>query len=116
MGLWGVFVGPIVASCLHALVQIFNTELKEFSKERFAQTAVGGVSAAVTTLAVESGTVVDGNAAPTQKPRTAAATNVVEPTSTPMPTEPTAAPPPPPRQASSVARSSKHAKRSKRGR
>jgi predicted PurR-regulated permease PerM len=34
MGLWGVFIGPIVASCLHALVQIFNVELKEFSKER----------------------------------------------------------------------------------
>lgn len=35
MGLWGVFIGPIVASCLHALVQIFNTELKAFSQERF---------------------------------------------------------------------------------
>lgn len=34
MGLWGIFIGPIVASCLHALVQIFNTELKELSKER----------------------------------------------------------------------------------
>ncbi|MCA9013874.1 MAG: AI-2E family transporter [Planctomycetaceae bacterium] len=35
MGLWGVFIGPIVASCLHALVQIFNTELKAFSQEKF---------------------------------------------------------------------------------
>ena len=35
MGLWGVFIGPIVASCLHALVQIFNTELKAFSLEKF---------------------------------------------------------------------------------
>ena len=35
MGLWGVFIGPIVASCLHALVQIFNAELKAFSKEKF---------------------------------------------------------------------------------
>lgn len=34
MGLWGVFIGPIVASCLHALIQIFNVELKEFSKEQ----------------------------------------------------------------------------------
>ena len=34
MGLWGVFVGPIVASCLHALVEIFNTELEAFSKEQ----------------------------------------------------------------------------------
>ncbi|QDT24709.1 AI-2E family transporter [Gimesia chilikensis] len=35
MGLWGVFIGPIVASCLHALVQIFNAELRAFSKEKF---------------------------------------------------------------------------------
>lgn len=34
LGLWGVFIGPIVASCLHALVKIFNVELKAFSKER----------------------------------------------------------------------------------
>lgn len=36
LGLWGVFIGPIVASCLHALVKIFNVELKELSKEKFA--------------------------------------------------------------------------------
>jgi hypothetical protein len=35
LGLWGVFIGPIVASCLHALVQIFNHELVELSRERF---------------------------------------------------------------------------------
>ena len=34
MGLWGVFIGPIVASCLHALVKIFNHELMELSRER----------------------------------------------------------------------------------
>ena len=33
MGLWGVFIGPIVASCLYALVKIFNVELKELSKD-----------------------------------------------------------------------------------
>ncbi len=27
MGLWGVFIGPLLASILHALIQIFNTEL-----------------------------------------------------------------------------------------
>ena len=37
MGLWGIFVGPIVASCLHALVEIFNQELVEFSNERFGE-------------------------------------------------------------------------------
>jgi predicted PurR-regulated permease PerM len=36
MGLWGIFIGPIVASCLFALIQIFNTELKELAKEREA--------------------------------------------------------------------------------
>ena len=35
MGLWGVFVGPVVAACLHTLLEIFNTELREFSRERF---------------------------------------------------------------------------------
>ena len=34
LGLWGIFIGPIVASCLFALIQIFNTELKEFVNER----------------------------------------------------------------------------------
>ena len=34
MGLWGVFIGPIVASCLHALVKIFNHELIELTHER----------------------------------------------------------------------------------
>lgn len=28
MGLWGVFIGPIVACCLHSLIEIFNSELK----------------------------------------------------------------------------------------
>jgi len=37
MGLWGVFIGPIVASCLHALVKIFNLELVQLSKERQAK-------------------------------------------------------------------------------
>lgn len=36
MGLWGVFIGPIVASCLYALVQIFNNELTAFSRLRQA--------------------------------------------------------------------------------
>lgn len=48
MGLWGVFIGPIVAACLHALIQIFNAELKTLSTERstmefVADAATGGV-------------------------------------------------------------------------
>jgi predicted PurR-regulated permease PerM len=38
MGLWGVFIGPVVASCLHALMEIFNVELKAFSAERRSKT------------------------------------------------------------------------------
>lgn len=40
MGLWGVFIGPIVASCLHALIRIFNLELAELSRSRIAQEAL----------------------------------------------------------------------------
>ena len=39
MGLWGVLIGPIVASCLHALVEIFNTELRIYAQEFPAQQA-----------------------------------------------------------------------------
>ncbi len=41
MGLWGIFVGPIVACCLHALVKIFNTELGEFSRAKFGHASGG---------------------------------------------------------------------------
>lgn len=40
MGLWGVFIGPIVASCLHALIKIFNTELKAFSQDQTLRPAL----------------------------------------------------------------------------
>ena len=43
LGLWGVFIGPIVASCLHALVEIFNTELKLLAEEK-AQSATAAVA------------------------------------------------------------------------
>jgi len=35
MGLWGIFIAPIVASCLHALILIVNSELKELSKDQY---------------------------------------------------------------------------------
>jgi predicted PurR-regulated permease PerM len=40
MGLWGVFIGPIVASCLHALIKIFNAELLAFSEQRESRAAL----------------------------------------------------------------------------
>jgi len=52
MGLWGIFVGPIVASCLFALVQIFNAELKEIVNERDARAA--NIASASLTPAVDS--------------------------------------------------------------
>ncbi|MCA8989246.1 MAG: AI-2E family transporter, partial [Planctomycetaceae bacterium] len=32
MGLWGVFIAPVVACCLYAIIRIFNEELLELSK------------------------------------------------------------------------------------
>lgn len=48
MGLWGVFIAPVVAACLHALMQIFNAELKAFSQERTAGTPAREGSGGVT--------------------------------------------------------------------
>lgn len=45
MGLWGVFVGPVVASCLHALIQIFNDELKQLAVEQTPIPALAGIAA-----------------------------------------------------------------------
>jgi predicted PurR-regulated permease PerM len=55
MGLWGVFIGPIVACCLHALIQIFNEELNEFSK--ISGASLGGSQK----IADESGTEKSGD-------------------------------------------------------
>jgi predicted PurR-regulated permease PerM len=33
IGLWGVFVGPVIASCLHALIEIFNKELLAYGHQ-----------------------------------------------------------------------------------
>jgi len=35
LGLWGVFIGPVVASCLHALVKIVNTELVQIGLRKW---------------------------------------------------------------------------------
>lgn len=44
MGLWGVFIGPMVASVLHALIQIFNFELKRYVEERTPQVATAAAA------------------------------------------------------------------------
>ncbi|WP_397569654.1 AI-2E family transporter [Schlesneria sp. T3-172] len=37
LGLWGIFIGPIVASCLFALIHMFNAELKELVQQGNSQ-------------------------------------------------------------------------------
>ncbi|MFG0332209.1 MAG: AI-2E family transporter [Maioricimonas sp. JB049] len=60
LGLWGVFIGPIVASCLHALVRIFNHELVQLSRQRFGPAAEkdepghGGAAATTGTVGPET--------------------------------------------------------------
>jgi len=43
MGLWGVFIGPIVACCLHALVGIFNAELGRMDLDDLPETETESV-------------------------------------------------------------------------
>ena len=64
-GLWGIFIGPTVATCLHVLVQIFNSELKEFSGERRGL-AEGGAAlgATLAVVAAPAGVSAAGTAAP----------------------------------------------------
>ncbi|WP_437193001.1 AI-2E family transporter [Planctomicrobium sp. SH527] len=54
LGLWGVFIGPIIACCLYALIKIFNVELADLAKSRQAPAPVldiaEGVSAALSVV------------------------------------------------------------------
>jgi predicted PurR-regulated permease PerM len=49
LGLWGVFIGPIVASCLHALIEIFNSELQSLSADNDGVVSVLPIAAVSTT-------------------------------------------------------------------
>lgn len=84
LGLWGIFIGPIVASCLFALIQIFNEELKSMTRDRIEGAApIPGVVTIQEGIAVPVAAVVNApvaesapiaNTAPTtprpnQKPR-----------------------------------------------
>lgn len=55
MGLWGVFIGPIVACCLHSLIEIFNSELK-------SATELAGIAESQATVASESEAANDASA------------------------------------------------------
>lgn len=40
MGLWGVFLGPIVACCLHSLLELFNSEVRSLSAPASNKTTI----------------------------------------------------------------------------
>jgi predicted PurR-regulated permease PerM len=44
MGLWGVFIGPVVACCLHVLIQIFNQEVQAMPLTASLMPAVPGAT------------------------------------------------------------------------
>lgn len=67
LGLWGIFIGPIVASCLFALIQIFNEELKAMAKERESATALPAPVAS-TPSAVVAATTSAPEASPSTSP------------------------------------------------
>lgn len=48
IGLWGVFVGPVIASCLHALIEIFNKELLAYGNQ--SQSKLAELNPATVTL------------------------------------------------------------------
>jgi predicted PurR-regulated permease PerM len=48
IGLWGVFVGPVIASCLHALIEIFNKELLAYGHQ--SQPKLPDLNSATVTL------------------------------------------------------------------
>jgi predicted PurR-regulated permease PerM len=72
MGLWGVFIGPVVACCLHALIEIFNQELQLAESVKLARDppapdesepeTVDEVPAREVSTLLEPGTVKDDNA------------------------------------------------------
>ena len=71
LGLWGIFIGPIVASCLFALIQIFNEELKAMAKERESATALPSPTASTPSAVVAATTLVPEASPSTLPPRPA---------------------------------------------
>ncbi len=52
VGIWGVFVGPVLASCLYALLRIFKEELLIYGKEAPAEATVAAAPPVVVQTAV----------------------------------------------------------------
>jgi predicted PurR-regulated permease PerM len=86
MGLWGIFVGPIVASCLHALLKIFNTELVAFSEQKQQRAAADPGTDTLVMMDIDQLRPVPASQAPPAAPAAKAAVS-------PAPTAPATAAP-----------------------
>ncbi len=56
LGLWGVFVGPVIASCLYAMITIINEELALYAQQAGKQGAVAAVASEVASAVVNAAT------------------------------------------------------------
>ncbi len=63
VGIWGVFVGPVLASCLYALMKIFKEELLLYGKQPAAEPAVAAVVAVPPAVVAQPAVVADTPAA-----------------------------------------------------
>lgn len=59
LGLWGVFVGPVIASCLYALATIVNEELAVYGKHATKSDLAADVAGAVDEVAADVASVVE---------------------------------------------------------
>ncbi len=74
MGLWGVFIGPIVACCLHSLVEIFNSELREVSPEESKAELPSGQPDTAAATQTDEPVVADSESEPGSESETATTT------------------------------------------
>lgn len=68
LGLWGVFVGPVIASCLYAMVTIINEELVAYGQQTGKSNATVQAAAEVTAAIASAATEPPGPALPAAKP------------------------------------------------
>lgn len=59
IGLWGVFVGPVIASCLYALATIVNEELAAYGQLATKKDLVADVAVAVTEVTAEVSSAIE---------------------------------------------------------
>ena len=70
VGVWGVFAGPVIASCLYALLKIFKEELLLYGQPPAPQSGTAAPTTTVTTEVSPTGGEI--NPSPPVKPPAAA--------------------------------------------